>query len=327
MGGPCEPARDGDAAPVTVTHTIHQAQRHVGWNRSLAPVHRVVPGQTVEFEVVDASGGQLGPGSTADDLVAMDPDEVNPTTGPVAVEGAEPGDALQVTIEHLAPSGWGWTALIPGFGLLASDFPEPAVRTWRYEPGLGHPAAMGDLARVPLKPFPGTIGVAPSEPGVHSVMPPRHVGGNMDTRDLAAGTVLWLPVEVDGALFSVGDTHAAQGDGEVCGTAIESPMGVALTFDVVKAAAPAFPRFDTPGPVSRHLDERGYAVTTGVGPELMEGARAAVRGMIELLSREQGLDPADAYMLCSVCADLRISEIVDAPNWVVSCYFPKAVFD
>lgn len=309
------------------TYTIHQTQRHVGWDRSLPPVHRAVPGETVEFDVLDASGGQLGPDAVPQDVAAMDPANVNPTTGPVAVEGAQPGDALKITIEHLAPSGWGWTALIPGFGLLAADFPAPAVRTWRYEPGLGRPAAMGDLARVPLKPFPGTVGVAPSEPGRHDVVPPRRVGGNMDTRDLAAGTVLWLPVEVEDALFSVGDTHAAQGDGEVCGTAIESPMQVALTFEVEQGAAPAFPRFETPGPVTRHLDEGGYAVTTGVGPELMEGARAAVRGMIDLLSREQGFDPADAYMLCSVCADVRVSEIVDAPNWVVSCYFPKAVLD
>ena len=120
------------------------------------------------------------------------------------------------------------------------------------------PAAYGPGGRVPLKPFCGTIGVAPAEPGTHSIVPPRRVGGNMDIRDLAAGTELYLPVEVAGALFSVGDTHATQGDGEVCGTAIESPMRLALTFDLVKGADLPFPRFETPGPVARHFDEKGY---------------------------------------------------------------------
>jgi amidase len=149
----------------------------------------------------------------------------------------------------------------------------------------------------------------------------------MDVRDLAAGTVLYLPVEVTGALFSVGDTHAAQGDGEVCGTAIESPMSVVLTFDVEKGANLAAPRFTTSGPVTRHIDGKGYEVTTGIGPDLMEAARGAVNRMIDLLSARHGLAPADAYMLSSVAGDLRISEIVDQPNWVVSFYFPRIVFE
>jgi acetamidase/formamidase len=134
-------------------------------------------------------------------------------------------------------------------------------------------------------------------------------------------------VEVDGALFSVGDTHAAQGDGEVCGTAIESPMSTMLTFDVVKNANLRMPRFTTSGPVTRHLDASGYEVTTGVGPDLMEGARVAVMQMVDLLSARYGMNAVDAYMLCSVCGDLRISEIVDQPNWVVSFYFPRIALE
>jgi acetamidase/formamidase len=144
-------------------------------------------------------------------------------------------------------------------------------------------------------------------------------------RDIATGTELYLPVEVAGALFSVGDTHAAQGDGEVCGTAIESPMSVALKFELIKQTPLAFPRFTTPGPVTRHLDAQGYEVTTGIGPDLMQAARDAVRGMVELLSQRHGMPPVQAYMLCSVCGDLRISEIVDMPNWTVSFYFPRLV--
>jgi amidase len=171
------------------------------------------------------------------------------------------------------------------------------------------------------------MGVAPAAAGLHSVVPPRRVGGNLDIRDLTAGSVLHLPVEVPGALFSVGDTHAAQGDGEVCGTAIESPMEAVLRFDLIKGANRAYPHFTTPGPVTRHIDSKGYDVTTGIGPDLMQGARDALRGMIDLLSRRHGLSPIDVYMLCSVAGDLRISEIVDMPNWVVSFYFPRAVLE
>jgi len=225
------------------------------------------------------------------------------------------------------PSGFGWTANIPGFGLLADDFKEPALNIWKYDAASLEPALFGKNARVPLKPFAGTIGNALAENGLHSVVPPRRVGGNLDIRDLAAGTTLYLPVEVAGALFSVGDTHAAQGDGEVCGTAIESPMDVVLKLDLVKDARLKTPRFTTSGPVTRHLDAKGYEVTTGIGPDLMAGAKEAVAQMVDLLAGRYKIDPVEAYMLASVCGDLRISEIVDMPNWVVSFYFPRCVFE
>lgn len=308
-------------------HTLHAHHCHNGWDNSFAPALRVAPGETITFETVDSSGGQLSPASTLADLGRLDFSRINPTTGPVFIDGAAPGDVLRVTVEEFAPSGWGWTANIPGFGLLADQFPDPALHLWKYDPSTLAPAAFGRFARVPLKPFAGTIGVAPAEPGLHSVVPPRRVGGNMDLRDISIGAELYLPVEVVGALFSVGDTHAAQGDGEVCGTAIESPMTVTLRFDLVKNTALRFPRVTLPGPVTRHLDARGYEVTTGIGPDLMAAARDAVAGMIDLLGRAHGMAPVDAYMLCSVCGDLRISEIVDLPNWVVSFYLPRVVFD
>src|SRR5206468_13052197 len=257
----------------------------------------------------------------------LDFGKVNPVAGPVYIEGAEQGDAIKVTLLSFAPSGWGWTANIPGFGLLADHCKEPALQIWKYDARTLGPAMYGPDGKVPLKPFCGTIGLAPAEAGLHSVVPPRRVGGNMDIRDLAAGTELYLPVEVAGGLFSVGDTHAAQGDGEVCGTAIESPASLAARFELIKDARLPFPRFTTPGPVCRHLDARGYDVTTGIGPDLMAGARAAVSGMIDLIAARHHMNPVDAYLLCSVCADLRISEIVDQPNWVVSLYFPRVVFE
>jgi acetamidase/formamidase len=307
-------------------HTIHREHIHHGWNNAFAPRLKIAPGETVQFEIVDASSGQLNRESIDADLEKLDLARVNPVTGPVYVDGARPGDALKIKVLSFRPSGWGWTGNIPGFGLLTDQFPKAKLHHWNYDPGLA-PAMYGPGGRVPLKPMCGTIGVAPAEPGLHSIIPPRNVGGNMDVRDIAEGVELYLPVEVDGALFSVGDTHAAQGDGEVCGTAIETSIDVALEFDLVKGANLRMPRYVTPGPVSRHFDAKGYEVTTGIGPDLMSGARTAVSEMVELLSRRYGYSPIDAYMLCSVCADLRISSIVDVPNWVVSFYFPRVVLE
>lgn len=308
-------------------HTIHRHSHHHGWDNSLKPVLTVAPGDIVDLETIDSSGGQITPSWTVADMGKLDFAKVNPTTGPIHIDGAEPGDAVKVTLVSYRPSGWGWTANIPGFGLLADQFKEPALHIWKYDAASLAPAMFGSIASVPLKPFAGTIGLAPAEKGLHSVVPPRRMGGNMDIRDMAAGTELYLPVEVKGALFSLGDTHAAQGDGEVCGTAIESPMDVTVKLELVKGANLAFPRFRTPGPVTRHLDAKGYDVTTGIGTDLMEGAKAAVSGMVDLLTKRHKISAVEAYMLCSVCGDLRISEIVDMPNWVVSFYFPRVVLE
>jgi len=311
----------------SIVKTIHSAHGHYGWDNRIEPVHFAKPGQSFEFECVDSAGGQLSRNSTAQDINNLDFSLINPVTGPVFIEGAEPGDILKITLDGFKPSGFGWTANIPGFGLLADQFKEPALTLWEYDSISMAPALFGKHGKVPLKPFAGTIGLALAENGVHSVIPPRRVGGNMDIRDLSTGSELYLPVEVAGALFSIGDTHAAQGDGEVCGTAIESPMSVQLTFDLIKQQPLKFPRFRTSGPVTRHLDAKGYDVTTGVGTDLLQGARDAVAQMVDLLSARHNLDPVQAYMLCSVCGDLRISEIVDMPHVLVSFYFPRVVFE
>lgn len=308
-------------------HTIHKSQSHFGWDNSITPRLMVADGDTVEFKTVDSSGGQLTLASTVADIAKLDFAKVNPVSGPIYLHDAEPGDAVKATILGYTPSGWGWTANIPGFGLLADQFKDPALHLWRYEKSLGQPAAFGAGGRVPLRPFCGTIGLAPAEPGHHSVVPPRRVGGNMDIRDMAEGTELWLPVEVAGGLFSVGDTHAAQGDGEICGTAIESQMDIAVKFELVKKAGLAFPRFFVPNRAPDPRGSAGWDATTGIGPDLMAGTRDAVKGMIDLLCRRHNLSAVEAYMLCSVAGDLKISEVVDQPNWVVSFYFPRAVFE
>lgn len=310
---------------VNCNHTIHRKNHHFGWDNSFEPKLVAKSGETIHFECMDSSGGQLDKNSKLSDIAALDFGKINPVTGPVYVEGAMPGDVLKVTLRTFIPSGFGWTANIPGFGLLADQFKDPALHVWKYDPASMAPALYGPKGRVPLKPFAGTIGVAPAAVGLHSIVPPRNVGGNLDIRDLAAGTTLYLPVEVEGALFSIGDTHAAQGDGEVCGTAIESQMDVEATLEVIKGRKLASPRFTTPGPVTNHLDSAGYEATTGVGPDLMTAARESVARMIDLLADEHHLSPIDAYLLVSVCGDLRISEIVDMPNWVVSFYFPRIV--
>ncbi len=307
-------------------HTIHHAQGHRGWDNANPPALRIAPGETIEFHTLDAADGQLTPQSTAEALSRLDFGRVNPVVGPVYIDGAVPGDAIKITLLDFNPSGWGWTGNIPGFGLLADQFPAPHLHHWTYDTTGRTPALYGPGGRVPLKPMCGTIGLAPGEPGLHSIVPPRRVGGNMDIRDLAAGSELYLPVEVAGGLFSLGDAHAAQGDGEICGTAIETACTIAARFELIKQVELKFPRFSTPGPVSRHLDSAGYDVTMGIGPDLMLAAREAVAGMVELLATRQPMNPIDAYMLCSVCGDLRISEIVDMPNWVVSFYFPRVVF-
>ena len=308
-------------------HSIHAKDHHFGWDHTIPPKMVVSSGAVIAIETLDSSAGQMQVTSTLADLVALDFTKVNPVTGPIFIEGAEPGDAIQITFQEFNTKGWGWTANIPGFGLLADQFTEPALHIWQFDAANPQKSAFAAGGEVPLKPFVGTIGLAPAEPGLHSVVPPRRVGGNMDIRDMALGTELLLPVEVTGALLSLGDTHAAQGDGEVCGTAIESPIDVVIKVDLIKGANIPSPRFKTPGPVTRHLDTKGYHVTTGIGPDLMTSARESVSRMIDFLMAEKKISAMDAYLLCSVAGDLRISEIVDMPNWVVSFYFPRSVHE
>jgi acetamidase/formamidase len=307
----------------TSLHVLRD-QAHYGWSRDHAPVLSVATGTEVGFDVQDASGGQLRPGSTAASVAELDFERVNPVCGPIHVEGARPGDVLQVDIFAVTPRSYGWTGLIPGFGLLADQFPEPWLHVWELAGGA---AVFNERIRVPLEPFCGVLGVAPAEPGLHSVIPPRRVGGNMDTRQLRAGTTLYLPIEVEGALFGVGDTHAAQGDGEVCGTAIEAPMDVTLRLSVRTDLHIDGPEFDVAGPLERpSAAAAGYHATTGIAPDLMTATRQSIERMIDHLGRNHALRPEEAYALCSVAVDLRISEVVDAPNWVVSAFLPGDIF-
>jgi len=311
---------------MTSNHTIHSLKHHFGWDNSNKPVIEIKSGEIIELETVDSSGSQLNQNSKIDNIKNLDFAKVNPVTGPIYIEDATEGDVVEIKIVDFISSGWGWTAIIPGFGLLSDEFKNPDINIWKYDKNNPKESAYSAYCKIPLKPFVGTIGLALKEPGNHSIVPPRNCGGNLDIKELSKGAVVRFPIQVKGGLLSLGDTHAAQGDGEVCGTAIESPMKVIIKINLIKNTKIYSPQFETYGPASNHIDNNGYFVTTGIGPDLMEGAKNSLRYMIDLLVQKHNIPSSKAYMLCSVCADLRISEIVDRPNWVVSCYFPKSVF-
>jgi len=299
---------------------------HRAFDNSIDPVLTVEPGEVVRFECRDAVDGQLDLQSTADDVPEVSFDPVHPLTGPVAVEGASPGDVLEVELLDLQHKGWGYTLFMPGemgLGLLPDEFPDPGIHVWDLEGDVGK---FVNGIEVPLDPFPGVIGVAPGEDGAHDTLPPRSVGGNMDVKHLTAGSTLYLPVEAEGGLFSTGDCHAAQGDGEVSVTGIEAEMFVTARFDVREDMDIEQPQFETRGPFTpTGVDEPMYG-TTGIDDDLMEATRKAVRHMIEHLHTERGLTRGEAYILCSAIVDLKINEVVDAPNWTVSAYLPESIF-
>ena len=305
-------------------HDVRADAFNYVWDNAIAAAVEIDSGDDVELHIRDASDEQITADSGTDAVAALDFSHVNPVSGPVFVKGAKPGDTLAVEILELRPRDWGWTAIIPGFGLLADEFPDPWLRISKVEEGARR-VAFAEGVELPFEPFPGTIGVALPEPGEHSVVPPSVWGGNMDVKHLRTGTTLFLPVGVEGALFSVGDTHAAMGDGEVCGTAVEAPMDITVRLSVRRDMSIAAPQYHLAAGDLARTEGGTHHVTTGVGPDLMEAAREATRAMIGHLGSRYGLDRQEAYALCSVACDLRIHEVVDVPNWVVGMFLPESV--
>ncbi|MFB6172331.1 MAG: acetamidase/formamidase family protein [Haloarculaceae archaeon] len=313
--------------PPAPDHRLDASDPHVhrDWDPDRDPVLTVDPGDVVAFECRDATDGHLSPDSTVEDVLTLD-FQGHPLTGPVAVAGATPGDALLVDVLAVDHHGVGYTYFYPGAegkGLLPDEFPAAGLHVWDLGDGVGR---FVNGIEVPLAPFPGNLGAPPAEPGPHSTTPPRRVGGNLDVRHLTAGATLRLPVEVEGALFSVGDGHAAQGDGEVCVTGVETPTTVTARFRLDRDGAPDRPEFETTGPYAPAASDGPAYGTTGVAPDLMDATADAVRGMIDHLHAERGLSRAEAYVLCSAAVDLKLSEVVNAPNWVVSAYVPESIF-
>jgi len=307
-------------------HEVRPDAFNYVWDNALEPALSIESGEDVLLHVRDASDEQIGPGSGDDAVANLDFAHVNPVSGPVEVRGAKPGDVLAVEILEFAPRDWGWTAIIPGFGLLADEFPEPWLRISAVDPDAGR-VRFAEGITLPYEPFPGTIGVALPEPGQHSVVPPSDWGGNMDIKHLRAGTTLYLPVGVEGALFSVGDTHAAMGDAEVCGTAVETAMDITVRLTVRRDLTLDAPQYHVPAGELARTQGSAYHVCTGVAPDLMEASKRAVRAMIDHLGGRHGLGRQEAYALVSVACDLRIHEVVDAPNWVVGAFLPEDIFE
>jgi acetamidase/formamidase len=303
-------------------HYLDDTEPHAFWDNAFPPRLRIYPGDTVVFETRETSSNQITPASTAEDLLRVDRTLIHPLSGPVYVEGAEPGDALEVDVVSLQHKGWGWNAVKPGLGLLQEELPGPYLH--HYKLGRRYCEFRKDIL-IPCSPFCGVVGVAPRESGRLSTHPPRENGGNLDVRQLTAGARVLIPVFVPGALFSCGDCHAAQGDGEVNGTGIEAPMVVTLRFAVRRNAVIQETRAITPPPRSTRAGAGSY-VTCAHGPDLYKNAQQAVRYMIEYLTCAHDMTSEQAYCLCGAAVDLKISQIVNAPNWIVSAHLPLAIF-
>jgi acetamidase/formamidase len=352
---------------------------HNRWNRDLPPAVTVRPGEVIQLLCRDALDiGEAARTLTPEGTLTLDLGGVHPLTGPVDVEGAEPGDILEIEVLDVSPLvDFGYVVISPALGLFGSLRPHvaaplsafteasqlsdptsgpaagaipadqpfnsgaPFVQLFHFERGQNTGFATftgadtGTQARIPVAPFMGIFGVAPMRKGVYRTLPPNvsgAMGGNADIRQFVKGARIQLPVYAEGARFSAGDGHMAQGDGEVCVAAVETLMAVTLRFSVIKNTVIAGTRAIVPAAdptqlaMSAGMLGHGYYHTTGTGPDLMENARNAVRDMIDWLVSDQGVSLHEAYALCSVAGDLKISEVVDLPNWIVSMTLPRGIF-
>jgi formamidase len=349
---------------------------HNRWHPDIPPIVRCDPGDEVVLQTRDALDGQIGPQATAEIVGAANLNVVHPLTGPVYVNGAEPGDLLDVEILEVEPDRYGFTIQVPGFGFLRDEFPDPYIAKWAIADGW---ATSDDLpgVRIPGHPFMGTIGLSPdralleqttareqaaldrggfvlppnptdavpSDPAIAATalrtIPPRETAGNVDIKQLGAGTRLLIPVYAEGGLFSAGDAHFAQGDCETCGTAIEMRSTLHVRFAVHKGRAAErgirdlqFTREDY-FVAPEYAAPRRFFATTGLSvtregenrPEdLTLAARNALLNMIDHLCQHGGWTRQQAYAICSVAVDLKISELVDVPNFVVSAFLPLDIF-
>jgi len=352
---------------------------HNRWNRDLPPAATVRPGEVIQLLCRDALDiGEAARTLTPERTLTLDLGGVHPLTGPVEVEGAEPGDILEVEVLDVSPLvDFGYVVISPALGLFGSLRPHvaaplsafteasqlsdptpgpaagaipehqpynsgaPFVQLFHFERSQNTGFATftgadtGKQARIPITPFMGIFGVAPMRKGMYRTLPPNvsgAMGGNADIRQFVKGARIQLPVYAEGARFSTGDGHMAQGDGEVCVAAVETLMAVTLRFQVIKNTVIAGTRAIVPAAdptqlaMSAEMLGHGYYHTTGTGPDLMENAKNTVRDMIDWLVSDQGVSLHEAYALCSVAGDLKISEVVDLPNWVVSMTLPRGIF-
>jgi acetamidase/formamidase len=302
-------------------HTLLAEPTHSRWNRDLPPRLEINPGDIVHFQCVDASGGQVKPGMATQQFLQIDRGRIHALTGPVLVQGAQRGDVLEVEILDLIHKGWGWTSIIEGLGFLKERFREPYLFHWELD---GSQTRSLGPAEVPLHPFCGVMGVAPDQPGEFRTRPPGAFGGNMDVRELSAGARIYLPVFNTGALFSCGDGHAAQGDGEVCINGIECPLDVTLRFHLHKDRVLAGPLIESSVTRAPSVSSDSWIVVES-GENVLQAARAATSRMIDLLVSLWGFSEIHAYILCSVAMNLRLSQVVNEPMVTVSAAISKQI--
>ena len=296
-------------------YSLTADKTHNKFSKSFSPQLEVPDGSIVEVFTLEATGGQLNVNSTLEDFHQVDMDQVHTLTGPIYVEGAQPGDVLAVEILDLEPGDWGWTGMGPDFGFLAGDSDAEGFKTFSLDKE-NNLVRFSEEVVIPLKPFLGVIGVAPDTEEMLVTFPPRANGGNMDDPNMTKGVTVYLPVFVEGALLSVGDSHAVQGLGEVVGTAVECDMRALLRLSVIKNKEISEPQYET--------DD--YYATTGYGTTIDEAAKKATQYMIEHISSTYNMSEGDAYMLCSLIGDLKIAEVVDVPHMLVTMHIPKRVF-
>ncbi|MCL5873801.1 MAG: acetamidase/formamidase family protein [Candidatus Thermoplasmatota archaeon] len=289
---------------------------HSKWSGDLEPIETISNQETFRVEIPDSSTKQIKENFTDASLKTLDSSKFDMAVGPIYIEEAEPGDLLEVKISKIETSNWGWSAILKDFGLLKGKFDEKLV-LWSVANGYVRSARKGFLegVRIPSRPFLGVVGTAPEE-GEFPMIPPQYFGGNMDNRLLGEGSRLYLPVSREGGLLSFADPHASQGDGEVCGTAVETSASVSVSVNVVKNRKTKYPRIE-----SRDNGQGEVLVTQSFSPDLLRGAKEAVEEMIALMA-ERGFSGEEAYVLCSVAGNLRINEIVDEPNYGVSMVIP-----
>ena len=295
--------------------TISAEKNHNKFSSAIPYQIKVPNGSVVEAYTQEATGGQLNINSTLDDFENVNMDEVHTLTGPIYVEGAEVGDVLAVELLDLEPGDWGWTGMGPEFGFLAGETDARGFKTYKLDKE-NNLVQFNENISIPLKPFPGVMGVAPNTKEMLTTFPPRANGGNMDDPNLVKGVTVYFPIFVKGALFSIGDTHAVQGLGEVVGTAIECDMRIRFRLSVVKGKEIAEPQYEA----------EDYYATTGFGTTIDEAAKKATRYMVEHISKTYGISWEESYMLCSLIGDLKIAEVVDLPNMLVTMHIPKSVF-
>ena len=301
-------------------HVLSAEPIHSRWNRDLPPRLTIASGDTVHLECLDASGAQVRPGMTLDGYIDINRERIHALTGPIFVEGAEPGDVLQIDVLEVAHKGWGWSSVIAGSGFLKHRFADPYLFHWKLEPEVSRSLAP---AIVPLRPFCGVMGVAPAQRGEFRTIPPGVFGGNMDVRELCAGATLYLPVFNEGALFSAGDAHAAQGDGEVCVNGIECPADVTLRFRLHNQR-PLHGPFIEAAPRNSAQEAEAWVVVESA-TDAADAARAATSRMIDLLVAHRDFSEIHAYILCSVAMNLRLSQVVNEPMFTVSAALPKRI--